>query len=301
MDEDIAAMTIEQWLDQAAQHLDEANVFFGHGTDNAWDEACWMVAHVAQLPPDFDDTMMSERLTRELCCALNDLLAKRIETKKPLAYLTGQAWFAGLEFKVNEDVLVPRSPMAELILNHLSPWLSDQMPKRVLDVGTGSGCLALAVAHHWPQVTAVVGVDVSPEALALAADNARSLGLQDKVTWIQSDVYEGLDGQTFDVILSNPPYVPTQSMASLPTEYTHEPVLGLEAGELGLDVVVRLVLGAKAHLSPTGILVCEVGEAWASWDAWAARHRLEIIWLDFEHGGEGVFLVSAKALETLDP
>lgn len=291
--------TVYRWIASATEAMESEGLFFGHGTDNAWDEACWMVAYVLNLPPDFSEDVQDTLLDQAQTKALNSLLARRIDTRSPLAYLTGQAWFAGLDFAVTPDVLVPRSPMAELILEGLTPWIDNQSPKRVLDVGTGSGCIALAVAYHWPNASEVVGVDISEAALIVAKGNARRLHLERKVRWLQSDVYGALESETFDVILSNPPYVPTISMPNLPAEYGFEPALGLEAGESGLDIVERLILGAGTHLNPGGILICEVGEAAQAWDEWAQQKKLEIVWLEFEYGGDGVFLVTHEALSRL--
>lgn len=291
--------TVQHWAEQAAQTMDHAGLYFGHGTDNAWDEACWMVAHVLQWPPDFSSSRLAETLSEAQLTTLGTLLDARVKTRKPLAYLTGQAWFAGLCFAVSEDVLVPRSPMAELIVDGLSPWVNADQPLRVLDVGTGCGCLALATAYYWSKAE-VMGIDVSKKALQMAQNNALALGLADRVQWVVSDVYDAIADETFDVILSNPPYVPESSMASLPREYQHEPSLGLVAGQQGLDIVQRLVLQAKDHLTPQGVLVCEVGEAAEAWDRWCLERQLEMTWLTFSQGGDGVFLVTSEALSGLD-
>ena len=289
---------VEQWVSEARDAMESAELYFGHGTDNAWDEACWMVSHVLNLEADFGPEVFSEALSADNSSALDSLLAGRIQTKKPLAYLLGHAWFAGLPFKVTEDVLVPRSPMAELILNNLSPWFDLHHAKRGLDVGTGSGCIACALAHHWRKLK-VDAVDLSMDALAIAQHNVDALGLADRVRVCHSDLFSSLKGECYDVILANPPYVPESSMAALPAEYHHEPSLGLVAGPEGLDVVTRLMVQAADHLTPKGVLVVEVGEAWPFFDRWAQARRLEITWLEFEHGGEGVFLTTRSSLAAL--
>jgi len=291
-----APQTIQQWVEQASTAMTDAGLFFGHGTDNAYDEACWMVSHVLALAPDFDPSLFSRTLTSNEASKLNALLEERITTQKPLAYLISTAWFAGLSFLVTDEVLVPRSPLAELVLDNGLPWFDMGQAKRVLEIGTGSGCIACAIAHHWPHIE-VDATDISEAALALAKDNVGRLGLDDRVQVFASDVFSSVAFGQYDVIFSNPPYVPEASMAALPTEYLHEPSLGLVAGPEGLDVVTRLVTDADRHLTAEGVLVCEVGEAWPFFDRWAEERRLEITWLELTHGGEGVFLATKQALE----
>ena len=275
--------------------MESAGLFFGHGTDNALDEACWMASSVFGLPPDFGDSAISRFATPEEMRRFETLLGDRIQTRQPLAYLLGQAWFAGLPFTVNEHVLVPRSPLAELILGGFAPWVEPQRLRRVVDVGTGSGCLAIATAHYWPQVT-VDAVDISPEALALAQRNAERHAVADRVDVIRSDLLDALDGRRYDVILANPPYVPTASMAELPTEYRWEPALGLEAGKDGLDLVRRLVDSASDHLEDNGVMIVEVGEAAEALEQLLLGRGIEFTWLEFECGGDGVALIERDAL-----
>jgi ribosomal protein L3 glutamine methyltransferase len=279
-------------IQSAAAEMERAGLFFGHGTDNAFDEACWMASACLGLPPDFEPEVFEREVAPAEENRVRDLLAERIATRKPLAYLLGEAWFAGLSFEVDERVLVPRSPLAELILEEFTPWIEPGRLRRAVDVGTGSGCLGIAVAKYWPEVE-VDAVDISPEALELARRNAERHGVADRVTCIESDLLEGLGGRRYDVILANPPYVPTASMDNLPEEYRHEPALGLEAGEDGLDLVRRLLDQAPDHLEPGGILICEVGEAAEALDRLLAERKLEATWLEFEHGGDGVFLVDS--------
>jgi ribosomal protein L3 glutamine methyltransferase len=275
--------------------MDQAGLFFGHGTDNAFDEACWMASSVFGLAPDFGEMEAARVVNEEEQYRFKRLLADRIQTRRPLAYLLGQAWFAGLPFTVNESVLVPRSPLAEVILEGFAPWVEPEEVCRVVDVGTGSGCLAIAMAHYWPQVE-VDAVDVSRDALALAARNAERHGVADRVQVIESDLLDNLDGKRYDVILANPPYVPTASMKKLPQEYRWEPKLGLEAGEDGLDLVRRLLDTAADHLEEGGVMVLEVGEAAEALDNLLLEFGIEFTWLDFEHGGDGVALIERGAL-----
>lgn len=289
--------TILEWAERAAARMQRAGLFFGHGTETAFDEACWMISHTLDLAPDFDDDMMRVNLKAEEAEGLENLLKARIETRKPLAYLVGEAWFAGLRFRVDEDTLVPRSPLAELIVQGLSPWLELDRPLRVLDVGTGSGCIAAAFAWHWPELQ-VDATDLSAAALERAADNLRRLGVADRVRLIESDVYSALaDGpdqpRRYDLVVSNPPYVPNASMDALPAEYLHEPDMALRAGEDGLDIVRRLLKGAPEHLTPGGFMLLEVGEAQPQTEALLGD--VASIWLEFEHGGEGVVLLDRAA------
>jgi ribosomal protein L3 glutamine methyltransferase len=284
--------SIGQWALAAADAMEQAGLCFGHGTSTAIDEAAWMVSHVLGLAPDFDDAEFERPLSAEHRARLDALLQDRITTRKPLAYLIGEAWFAGLAFHVDESTLVPRSPLAEIAVGGLLPWLDFQRPLLVLDVGTGSGCIAIALAHHWPAL-AVDAADVSPAALALARRNVQRHGVAERVRLIESDVYDGLADVRYDLILSNPPYVPRASMDSLPEEYRHEPALGLEAGDDGLDIFRRLLAGAPEHLTPTGLLLVELGEAAEAADA--LLEGIDAVWLDFEHGGEGVVLLDRAA------
>ena len=291
------AGTILDWAEQAAGRMAHAELFFGHGTATAFDEACWMISHTLDLAPDFGDDMMRVTLKAEEVESLDRLLRQRITTRKPLAYLIGEAWFAGLRFTLDENTLVPRSPLAELIVQGLSPWLDLNRPLRVLDVGTGSGCIAAAFAWHWPALR-VDATDISAAALLRAADNLHRLGLAERVRLIESDVYsaleDGLDQPTrYDLVVSNPPYVPNSSMDNLPAEYLHEPDLALRAGDDGLDIVRRLLIGAPEHLTPGGFLLLEVGEAQPQTQALLGG--VASIWLEFERGGEGVVLLDRAA------
>lgn len=263
-----------------------------------------MVSHVMDLAPDFDGELLTGFPDADELAALDGLLDERVESRRPLAQLIGEAWFAGLRFRVTDDVLVPRSPLAELILDGCAPWLDLSRPARIVDVGTGSGCLAVALAWHWPEVR-VDAVDISPDAVEVAADNARRLGVSDRMRCFASDLLDAVGEAQYDLILSNPPYVPVASMARLPEEFRHEPALGLAAGEDGLELVSRLLIQVPAHLNPDGVLIAEVGEARPALEA--LLPEVPFVWLEFCNGGEGVFLLdhsgcreAAECIESID-
>jgi ribosomal protein L3 glutamine methyltransferase len=286
--------TIRDLVRWGASRFKEAGLFFGHGTDNALDEALALVLHALHLDHSLPADYLDARLTKSERAAAVELLAQRYITRKPAAYLIGTAYFAGLNFKVTEDVLVPRSPIAELIEEGFTPWLDPDQVSSVLDLCTGSGCIGIACAYAFPEARVDI-TDISPTALAVARENIASHGLDDRVEAIQADVWEGLPAGQYDLIVSNPPYVDAEDMAELPDEYQHEPALGLAAGAEGLDVVSRILGGAADRLNPGGILVVEVGRS--------AGHLMDrypgvpFLWLDFERGGGGVFLLTADQLD----
>ncbi len=279
----------------AAGRFRRARLSFGHGTDNPLDEAAALVFHVGGWPHSAAPAAYKKRLPAAARAALGELVRRRIEERVPAAYLTGVTWFAGHAMQVDERVLVPRSPFAELIGERFSPFVRPHEVKRILDIGTGSGCIAIAAAHAFPG-SLVDASDLSAGALEVARSNVRLHRLGRRVRLIKSHVFRGLGKRRYDMILSNPPYVPTRDLDALPEEYRHEPRLGLEAGKDGLRVVRAILKDAAKHLTPEGILVVEVGDTAAR--VAAAWPRLPFLWLGFEHGGGGVFLLRAGDLKS---
>lgn len=270
--------------------FERAQIFYGHGTDNPQDEAFQLVLGFLDLPPDTDLELLSTRILPSERRSLIELIVLRVEQRIPTAYLLRQAWLSDLKFYVDERVLIPRSPIAELIERHFSPFLDTEEVHRIADIGTGSGCLACLMAHNFPEAV-VDAVDISPDALEVAAVNIEDHGFCDRINLIESDLMAGLEGEAYDIIVANLPYVNDEAMDALPEEYGHEPNLGLEGGEDGLDLVVRLVEQAKTKLTPNGLLIVELGfNQEAFMDAYP---DLPVVWLDFENGGEGVFALKA--------
>jgi len=292
---DEGLLTLRDYVRWGASRLNEAGAFYGHGTDNAIDEALALVLHALHLDHELPASYLDARLTRWEREAVRELLRRRIEGRVPAPYLTHEAHFAGLSFYVDERVLVPRSPLAELVQAQFAPWVEPKRLHRVLDLCTGSGCIAIACAWFLPEVL-VDAVDISEPALEVARINLRRHGLEGRVRLIRSDLFGALgEDDVYDLIVSNPPYVSRQELQRLPAEYRHEPVLGLQAGEQGLDLVVRILGGARNHLAPDGIILGEVG---LSADALSERYPgVPFMWLDMERGGEGVFLLTAAQLD----
>ncbi len=288
-----ARLTLRDLILEGRDALEAAGVWFGHGTDNALDEAAWLVSHAAGLPPDFGEDELERVLSPGAVQSARELIARRIETRQPAAYLIGEAWFAGLPFYVDERVLVPRSPIAELIADRFQPWLAPERIRRVLDLCTGSGCIAIATALALPEARVDAG-DISAEALDVARRNVARHGVGDRVHLYRSDLFDAIPAGEYDLILSNPPYVDAEDMAALPEEYRREPALGLAAGETGLDLVVPLLQQAGRHLASDGVLIVEVGNSAGALQA--AFPDVPFVWLEFMHGGEGVFLLDAAQL-----
>ncbi len=286
-------MTVGELLDSGARRLARARLHFGHGTDNARDEAAALLWHAAALPSDATAAIARQPVPLRARLAYEALLARRVRERVPAVYLTGRTWFAGVPLRTDRRALVPRSPIAELIESQFQPWVEPRRLRRILDLGTGSGCIAIACASWLPWVR-VDATDVSPEALALARENVRALRLGRRVRCIRSDYFAALRGRRYDMIVSNPPYVGARAMASLPPEYRHEPALGLAAGRDGLAAVRVILAEAPRHLRPGGLLIVEVGNTQRA-VARAFAH-LPFLWLEFERGGDGVFLLTREQL-----
>lgn len=287
--------TLRQFVEWAANRFEQAGLFYGHGTDNAQDEAVYLVFGVLQIPFDVAESMLDQALTDTDCQQVTAIIEQRLTSRQPAAYLLGEAWFCGLSFYVNEHVLVPRSPFAELINEGFHPWLPKD-PARILDIGTGSGCIAISCALAFPGAE-VDATDVSREALAVAQRNMTRHGVADRLRLQNSDLFSALDkNRKYDLIVSNPPYVSQADIDALPEEYHHEPVLGLHGGGDGLDLVRSLLRDAKDYLTEDGLIIVEVGLMQEVLSA--TLPQLPFIWLEFEYGGEGVFLLNASDLQT---
>lgn len=287
-------ITLRDWLRWTMSRFTEADLFFGHGTHNAWDEAIWLLLATLKLPQDKLEPFLDARLTRAERLAVWNALQQRITRRLPVAYIVQEAWLGSFRFYVDERVIVPRSYFAELLEEGLAPWVADpESVGSVLDLCTGSGCLAILMAHVFPNAQ-VDAIDISPDALAVARRNIADYGLADSVHAIESDLFAAVPGKRYDLILSNPPYVTAEAMAALPAEYRHEPALALAAGEDGLDVVRRILREAADHLTPEGFIAVEVGHNRDQVEA--AFPHLPLVWLDTASSSDKIFLVSRESL-----
>ncbi|GGE72632.1 50S ribosomal protein L3 glutamine methyltransferase [Streptosporangium jomthongense] len=284
--------TVRDYLRYASSQFAASTVFFGHGTDNVWDEAVQLVLRSLHLPLENNTLFLDARLTREERELVHTRIRRRIDERIPLAYLLGEAWFMGMPFHVDERVLVPRSPIGELIENGFQPWLGDKPVARILDLCTGSGCIGIGAASVFESASVDLA-DISLDALAVAESNIELHELQGRARTVQSDVFTDIRGQ-YDIIVSNPPYVDAEDLADMPEEFHHEPELGLAAGDDGLDIAHRIIAGALEHLTPGGLLVVEVGNSRAALDA--AYPDLPLTWVEFSNGGDGVFVISEQDL-----
>ncbi|MCC7462635.1 MAG: 50S ribosomal protein L3 N(5)-glutamine methyltransferase [Gammaproteobacteria bacterium] len=285
------ATTLGALLARSTRRLARARLCYGHGTDNPHDDAAAILWHVLALPPGA--VRPARRVSAAQVAAVDALVQRRIAERIPVVYLTGSGWFAGLRFHVDPRVLVPRSAIAELIERRFVPWIDPRRVRRILDLGTGSGCIACAAARAFPRAR-VDASDISPAALAVAELNIRRLRLGRRVRAVQADHFRGLGRARYDIIVSNPPYVGQSEMRRLPPEYRHEPALALAAGRTGLDSVRAILAGAARHLQPGGLLVVEVGNTEAAVRrAWPA---VPFTWLEFTRGGGGVFVLTRAQL-----
>ena len=284
--------TIIDFIRFGASRFNAAGLSFGHSYDNALDEATQLVLHALHLPHDMSPVYGQAKLVADEKEKVLALFQRRIEERIPACYLTGEAWFAGLSFKSDRRALVPRSPIAELIEAGFEPWLGGRPVERVLDLCTGSGCIAIAIAHYHPDWQ-VDAVDLSQDALVLARENVERLETGN-VRLLQSDLFRNLQGERYDLIVSNPPYVTHAETDALPKEYSHEPELGLRAGDDGLDLALEILRDAPAHLSEQGLLICEVGES--------ERHLIKLlpelpfVWVEFKVGQMGIFVLEREDL-----
>ncbi|MCG9723204.1 50S ribosomal protein L3 N(5)-glutamine methyltransferase [Shewanella sp. Isolate7] len=286
--------TIGDMLRWAVSRFNDANIYYGHGTDNAWDEAIALVFHALHLPEEIGQQVIHSNLTSSEKHKIVELIIRRVRERLPVPYLTNRAFFAGLEFYVDERVLVPRSPIAEMIANRFSPWLYNKPVDRILDLCTGSACIAIACAYEFEDAE-VDAIDISSDALEVAQINVESLGVMDRVFPIESNLFAAIPkGPQYDLIVSNPPYVDAEDIGDMPDEYHHEPELGLASGRDGLDLTKRILANAADYLTQDGLLVVEVGNSMV--------HLIEqfpevpFTWGNFEHGGDGVFVLTRDQL-----
>ena len=280
-------------IDASRHRLEQANLFYGHGTANAEDDAIFLVLHGLGLGYDASEEQLNADLSRERCSVVEDLIERRIRERIPSAYLTQRMWFAELEFYVDERALIPRSPLAELIMRGFSPWSDSQNLTRILEIGTGSGCIALALGHYFPDVT-VTATDISAAALEVAALNLnRFEHLRPRVNFVQADLFPP-ESRRFDLIVTNPPYVPAEQMATLPAEYLAEPASALVAGADGLEFIDKIFRNASNLLSDNGLIFFDVGDRWALLEE--VYPDLPFVWCELERGGEGIGMLDKQAL-----
>ncbi len=286
--------TLQTTLDDIFHQFQEAPLVFGHGIDSAWDEAVQLVLHVLNLPEDANDEVLDLPVTKAQWDILQQLAKRRILERVPLSYLIQKAWFMGLPFYVDERVLIPRSPMAEWIEKQFQPWIDPHTVKRILEIGTGSACMAIAAAFCFEEAI-IDAVDIDSDALAVAKINVEHYALNERVNLLLGDCFDPVGEQKYEVIMTNPPYVSREEMQTLPEEYRHEPQSALEADEEGLQIIIKILQNAARYLQPGGILIGEVGN---TKDALAARFpKLPFIWLEQEFGGHGLFVLPKEALD----
>ncbi len=286
--------SVNDMMRWAVSHFNGAGLFYGHGTDNAWDEAVQLILPTLNLTPVLSEEIRAARLTRSERRQVAELVARRVVERIPAPYLTNKAWFCDIEFYVDERVIVPRSPIGELIKQHFSPWLTVE-PARIMDLCTGSGCIAIALAREFPEAE-VDAIDISEDALDVTQINIDMYGLEQQVIPIASDLFAGLPaGDKYDLIVSNPPYVDEEDMFDLPDEFRHEPELALAAGHDGLVLAKRILATAGEFLSEHGVLVVEVGNSFVQLQE--QYPDVPFQWVEFAHGGLGVFVMTKAQLD----
>ena len=286
-------VSVADYLRWIATRFAAADLHYGHGTDNPWDESLALVCGYLKLPWDKLEYVLGSRLLKVERDALEGLTEQRIEQRIPVPYLVGEAWFAGYRFSIAPGVLIPRSPVAELIRDEFTPWLM-RPPGRILDLCSGNGCIGIACARQFGEALVTLA-ELDPSALELARENVRLHGLEDRVRVVESDLFSAIDERPFDLIVANPPYVDADDLASMPPEFHHEPVAALSGGRDGLDLVRRILAEAGARLASDGLLVVEVGNSSAA--LLQTFPNLPFAWPDFEYGGHGVFVVDRRGLQ----
>ncbi len=284
--------TLQDMLRWTVSRFNAAGLFYGHGTDNAWDEAVQLVLPTLYLPLDVPPEVRDSRLTSSERHRIVERVIRRINERTPVSYLTNIAYFCGMEFFVDERVLIPRSPIGELIENRFEPFLS-QEPTRIMDLCTGSGCIGIACAHMFPEAEVDI-VDISADALAVAEQNIADHGLEQQVIPLRSDLLRDVPKDKYDLLVTNPPYVDQEDMDSLPDEFRHEPELGLAAGSDGLKLVRRILANVPDYLKEDGILICEVGNSMIHMEE--QYPHIPFTWLEFDNGGHGVFMLTRQQL-----
>ena len=287
--------TVGEMLEYGQMLFEQSDIYYGHGTDNAWDEAVYLLSSVLKLPPDADRSLLDNSVSADDQEKITALYQRRIDERVPAPYITKQAWFCTLPFYVDERVIVPRSPIAELIYNQFQPWCTES-PKKILDLCTGSGCIGIACAYAFERAQVVLS-DISPQALEVTAINIQQHDLESRVTAIESDLFSGFESSannSFDLIVSNPPYVDADDLAQMPDEYGHEPDLALASGDDGLDFTRRLLREAANYLTEQGVLIVEVGNSSIALEK--AFPQVPFTWLEFSEGDGGVFVLTRTQL-----
>jgi len=284
--------TVNDLVRWGVSRFNESDVYFGHGTDNPWDESAALVAFALNLPPFLNADLLAAKLTKSERQLAVELIMERIQSRKPASYITNLAYFCGLPFYVNEDVLVPRSPIGELIQGRFEGLINSE-PTQIMDLCTGSGCIAIAMAKQFPHA-AVDALDISPEALAVAEENIYRLGVQEQVIPVMSDIFSGVMGQKYDLIVSNPPYVDAEDLGDMPEEFHHEPEIGLGSGADGLDITRVILREASSYLNDGGVLIVEVGNSMIHLQD--EFPQVPFNWIEFKNGGLGVFALTKDQL-----
>ena len=292
----LRSSSLKDVLNESSEMLTKNNCVFGQGMQSALDEAAYIVSFVMRLPPDFCPDQDNRALTQQEIESIQDILMRRIINYQPLAYVLGKTWLAGVEFNVNASVLIPRSPIAHMLLEQCFPWVQDDNISTILDLCTGSGCLGILAAMAFPDAQ-VDMTDIDQQALEVARSNVAKHGLESRINVICSDVYAQIPKQQYDIILANPPYVPLCEQSQLPSEFRHEPQHALFSGEDGLDIVKRIIADANEYLTSTGILILEVGQYADVLEAYYSQQ--EILWHDCQDGGEGVCVLTARQCQLM--